>query len=50
MGLDYAYHLIAERRSADGLVRAVADHLSPNDRRRVLAALSAGVDRLMEHV
>jgi len=50
MGLDYAYELIAERHSADRLVRAVCEHLAPDDRTRLLGVLGLGVVDVMEHV
>ena len=50
MGLDYAYELIAERQSADRLVRAVCQHLAPDDRTRLLGVLGLGVVNVMEHV
>jgi hypothetical protein len=50
VGLDYSYELIAERGSADRLVRTVCDHLAPEDRARVLDALSQGMADVMDHV
>jgi hypothetical protein len=50
MGLDYAYEMIAERQSADRLVRAVCEHLAPDDRTRLLGVLGLGVADVMEHV
>lgn len=50
MGLDYAYELIAERQSVDRLIRAVCEHLAPNDRTRVLGVLGSGLADVMDHV
>lgn len=50
MGLDYSYELIAERHLANCLVRAVSEHLAPDDKARLLGALDLGVDDLMEQI
>ncbi len=50
MGLCYAYELIAELQSADRLVRAVCEHLVPDDRTRLLDALGLGMADVMERV
>jgi len=39
MGLDYSFELIAERQDADRLIRSLAEHLTPNNRERLLACL-----------
>jgi hypothetical protein len=50
MGLDYAYELIAERQSADSLIRAVCNHIAPDDAARLLDAVSLGVADVMDRV
>ena len=50
MGLDYAYELIAERQSAERLVRAICEHVAPDDRTRLLGVLGLGSADVMEHV
>ncbi len=44
MGLDYAFELIAERSSADRVIRAIAEHLDPTDSGRLLACVPSDVD------
>lgn len=50
MGLNYAYELIADRQSADRLVHAVCEHLTAEDRARLLACLGGGLPYVMECV
>lgn len=48
MGLNYSYDLIAHRSSAERLVRALADHLVPEQQARLLATLADGVAGVMD--
>ncbi|WP_374354502.1 hypothetical protein, partial [Chitinimonas sp.] len=42
MGMNYTYEVIARKESADRLVRAICEHLVPDDKARLLSALDLG--------
>ncbi|HEX8916387.1 MAG TPA: hypothetical protein VF796_28810 [Humisphaera sp.] len=50
MSFSYTYVIVAERGSADALIRAVCDHLEASDKSRVVAALSHGAADVMVNV
>lgn len=50
MGIRYSYELIAERRSADRLVRAIGDHVEPDGKAWLSEFLRLGIGQVKDGV